>query len=70
MRTQSHYGEVQDAGSSGMRLEDGPLRGVPSDILKPGPTIRRKAKAEKNRARRSGFSAKDAGDAIAKAAFR
>lgn len=65
----SYYGE-KDGHGSGMRLEEGVMHDVPSDILKPGPTVRRKAKAEKNRARRSGFSAKDAGDAIAKVAFR
>lgn len=59
----------EDAVGSGMRLEDGTMHDVPSDILPPGPTVTRKAKAAKNRKYKSAFSAKDAGDALAKAKF-
>ena len=54
---------------SGLRLTQGNMPDVPSDILKPGRTVHRKAKAVRGRKRYSGFSAKDAGDAIAKASF-
>ncbi len=53
---------------SGLRLTQGTMPDVPSDIMHPGPNVQRAAKAGRKR-KYSGFSAKDAGDAIAKANF-
>ena len=54
---------------SGLRLTQGNMPDVPSDILKPGPNVQRAARAHRGKKRYGGFSMKDAGDAIAKADF-
>ncbi len=63
------YGN-HDRYESGLRLTQGQMPDVPSDILKPGPNVQRAARRERKGKKYGAFSAKDAGDAIARAAQR
>jgi hypothetical protein len=61
---------MEDGKGSALRLQDGNMDDVPSDIMKPGPVARRGIKAceahvDKKRKKGGYFSAKDAGDALA-----